>query len=120
MRVPRWQVAPSSSSNTVPKTASTSYMPSLGQLPYMQPLPSDYTTAQQPRHPPAPKLQQLDLFSPAIYGDHHPFGSYGFADADQWAAFPPMSTPNRSPSKKSKSQKKADGKQATFLTKLYA
>lgn len=128
MRVSRWQVAPTPAASSQPKSAPATYMPSLGtQVSPMQPLGFDYATvaAQQLRYPP-PVPKQQDYYTPrysdpAFMPTAGAPGSYGFpSDADQWATFQPMSTPLRSPPKKGKSQKKADGKQATFLTKLYA
>lgn len=118
------------SSTPHPKSAPATYMPSFASQ--MSPLGFDYT-ATQPRFPPATRplqQQQQDFYVPR-YGDPAPAGyispsgppgNYGLAGdaADQWATFPPVATPTRSPPKRGKSQKKADGKQATFLTKLYA
>jgi hypothetical protein len=94
----------------------------------MQGMGFDFNTAQahQPRYQPPMRAHHQDLFTPR-YSDPSPYmtpnpgmaGNYPFgAEAmDQWGMVMP-GTP-RSPTKKNKNQKKADGKQATFLTKLY-
>ncbi|GMK54049.1 hypothetical protein CspeluHIS016_0106350 [Cutaneotrichosporon spelunceum] len=133
--VPCWQVAPSSAAAaaaaSLAKSApNTAYMPSLGpQVAPMQGLGFDYTPVQahQPRFPPPLKPHNQDLYTTPRYSDPAPYlaptpgmtANYAFGGemVEQWGMS--LAGSLRSPIKKNKNQKKADGKQATFLTKLY-
>ncbi|BEI97142.1 hypothetical protein CcaverHIS631_0207310 [Cutaneotrichosporon cavernicola] len=129
--VSRWEVAPTSAAASLAKSATNAtYMSSLGtQVAPMQGLGFDYTAVQahQPRYPPPLKPHNQDFYTTPRYPDPPPYmtpnpgmtANYPFGGdmVDQWGM--PLPATPRSPTKKSKNQKKADGKQATFLTKLY-